>query len=589
MAQTTCPFLITVDQDYNQGPPVDYPSFENRCLSGAESDMLLFPHQATFCLSNGHRMCPLFKAARQSPMQTGRKTNGDSIGIDGWKPVRKARGLGSRTGRQADREIGSEHALGGKKESRLVGSGAGDAEDEADFVADDSLPQDSLLHTGSLEFSAVDAQSVTDEWLEQRRPWGWIGAAAAFVLVMFFGALVAAWVGWNFANAQLEAQPGQVSIAPSNPQPNPAVATPALGTTQQTAPYVIWTETSPANLIPPVNEVPPANNIPSAHSNAQQQNQDLNFPVAVTATPMPGEPANNEAPLIVVQPQNQGFIPASAVGQPLPDIQVEIPTRRATPTLDISIDLTQAALTDLTPTPADTPTPLGTPVVIFGADALTLKSGECTMVRWSVQNVSEVYYDNYGVNGKGEKEECLNEKDGNYILRVVLPNGAIQVYTTTVVFDAPTATPTITPTFTPEPIFTPTWTPIPPTPSATPNIRRSVSLAVQGDGAHTCAANSTCTIGLLVSNTGDQIDNLTVSKLAGDSWSALLCRNDGVCGSQVPLISVGPGNTVFLELRLTLPADAASGNRQSFQIIASSDGSGGTVTSAAVTVEVVVQ
>lgn len=86
MAQTTCPHLVTVDQNYHQGPPVEYPSFENRCSASGESDSLLFPHQATFCLSNGHRLCPLFKATRGNP--TGRA--GTRPNPFEWQPVRPA-------------------------------------------------------------------------------------------------------------------------------------------------------------------------------------------------------------------------------------------------------------------------------------------------------------------------------------------------------------------------------------------------------------------------------------------------------------------------------------------------------------------
>ena len=112
---------------------------------------------------------------------------------------------------------------------------------------------------------------------------------------------------------------------------------------------------------------------------------------------------------------------------------------------------------------------------------------------------------------------------------------------------------------------------------------------MQGDTARACAINSNCTIGLLVTNTGEQIDNLSVNKTAGDAWSPLLCRTDGVCGNQVPLVSVGPGNTVFLELRVVIPADASSGQQQSYQFFAVSDGSGSTVLSESVTVVITAQ
>ena len=85
--------------------------------------------------------------------------------------------------------------------------------------------------------------------------------------------------------------------------------------------------------------------------------------------------------------------------------------------------------------------------------------GECTMVRWNVQNVREVYYENLPMNGQGEREECIKDEDEVYTLLVVLGNGQPQTYTTTVAYLPPTPTVTVTPSFTPEPVFTPTWTP----------------------------------------------------------------------------------------------------------------------------------
>ncbi len=136
---------------------------------------------------------------------------------------------------------------------------------------------------------------------------------------------------------------------------------------------------------------------------------------------------------------------------------------------------------------------------------------ECTLVRWDVVNVREVYYENLPVNGQGEREECIDDHNEVYTLKVLLPTGVTEVYTTAVTYMAPTPTPTITPSFTPEPVFTPTWTPLPPTPTPTPDVTYATNLRINGSADLTCNAGATCEVGLLVSNGGSDIDNLAIS------------------------------------------------------------------------------
>lgn len=570
MAQQLCPYLATLDQNFNQGPPVDYPSFENRCLASGEQDSLLFPHQATFCLSSGHRICPLFKAARHSTGRIGKRQE-----ATGWQPVRPARaGAGEPTV--------ADGGTAPRKNPMLNRELQGTSPNELSETASTQFgpADDNLQHSGVL---SAENNLAEEQWLEGRRRWGWIGAGVVFIVVLLFGGLTAAWAGWTFANAQLESPPGAVSVSEALPT---AVSTP------ESSAFVVWTAT-------PLGGQAPAAGVPApAVPVTQTQNNSFNYPVAVTATPTAAVATNadngtnnsqnnGEAPLIVVKPPESQPVQVPPSGQQLPDINVEIPTRRPTPLPDVAVDANGQVID--TPTATQTPTPLGTPVVIFGPDDKILKPGECTTVRWSVQNVHEVYYENLGVNGQGEREECIRSHDGLYSLRVILPNGETQIYTTTVSIEQPTPTATATETFTPEPVFTPTWTPIPPTATATPNIRRGVSMSLQGDPNPKCSPNSNCTIGLLISNTGDQIDNLTVQKQSGSEWSGQLCRSDGVCGDQLPLVSVGPGNTVFLELRLIIPADASAGQKNSYQFMATSDGSGGMIGVGPMVVEVVIQ
>ena len=211
------------------------------------------------------------------------------------------------------------------------------------------------------------------------------------------------------------------------------------------------------------------------------------------------------------------------------------------------------------------------------------------MVRWNVQNVREVYYENLPMNGQGEREECIKDEDETYTLMVVLSNGSPQIYTTTVSYLPPTPTPTNTPVFTPEPVFTPTWTPEPPTPTAPPNLFYAVNLAVNGPSEISCAAGQTCDVGLLATNGGSGVDNISVMMLASDTFPIVLCRPDGVCGAgSVPINNMGAGNTAYVVARVSVPADAATQTRGAATFQARSDGSGGVVTSSQVGVTVVV-
>ena len=86
----------------------------------------------------------------------------------------------------------------------------------------------------------------------------------------------------------------------------------------------------------------------------------------------------------------------------------------------------------------------------------------------------------------------------------------------------PPGPPARTPTFTPGPIFTPTWTPPPPTATPTPSVNYGVVVNVNGSTQQQCTRGGTCEVGLLVTNTGDVIDNLLVGIVASGPWSSFL-------------------------------------------------------------------
>jgi hypothetical protein len=315
------------------------------------------------------------------------------------------------------------------------------------------------------------------------------------------------------------------------------------------------------------------------------------LPQAVTPTPIRIDPNALAAP---PNPGgSQAADPANnPVGTPLVDVELLVPTRRPTPIFDVPTSTPGAVETPAplaTDTPAVTPTPLGTPIVIFAPVKSQLMRDECTMVRWNVQNVREVYYENLPMNGQGEREECIKDENEVYTLLVVLGNGQPQIYTTTVEYLPPTPTVTVTPSFTPEPVFTPTWTPEPPTPTAPPNSFYAVSVSANGSTDITCTAGQTCEVGLLVTNGGSGIDTVSVVLQSADGLPVQLCRPDGVCsGASLPINNMGAGNTAYVMARFTVAADTAPQTRGAATVVARSDGSGGGVTSGPITLSVTV-
>jgi hypothetical protein len=123
------------------------------------------------------------------------------------------------------------------------------------------------------------------------------------------------------------------------------------------------------------------------------------------------------------------------------------------------------------------------PSISFWADRNPIVQGECTTIRWVVDNVEAVYLDGQGVIGSGEHLVCPVENT-TYTLRVVsyigdmYPSVTINVVWPTPTPVPPTATP-IPPTSTPSllptpPVPVPGATPVPPTlvaqvPTPSPN------------------------------------------------------------------------------------------------------------------------
>jgi hypothetical protein len=86
----------------------------------------------------------------------------------------------------------------------------------------------------------------------------------------------------------------------------------------------------------------------------------------------------------------------------------------------------QASASLATPTSSPQPAP-ETPSVSFGADDPAVVSGECTRLRWVVENVREIYLDGEGVVGQGNRKVCPTAAT-TYRLRVVRLDGSEQIY-----------------------------------------------------------------------------------------------------------------------------------------------------------------
>lgn len=529
--------MAKFDAQQKQSAPVDYPSFENHCLAVTGETSLPLSDQATFCLSGSYRLCDRFL----------------SIHLE---------------------------------ETPAAASFAGQA----------TLPAPSSSGTHELDEGAWAQPLFAEDaptWHDPRGRalWTWISAAIIFGAVLLTGGGIAAYLGWQVVlQSQLlvrSSQNGQINTLATDANP------------LQTPAYLVITATSAPAAAPITTTLPGA---PALPPNETAQN----FPVAVTPTPIvvsapdgEGNPAPvvnlsqettiEQAPTETPVPPRNILLPTSvAETSPAALINVlqDVPTRRPTPLFELPTS-TPIPLEGTPTIPTATPTLaiLGTPVIVFAPDQAAVPPGECTKVRWHVVNVREVYYENQPTFGDGNKEECIDDGAETYALTVIFGDGQTKIYTTTVSVLWPTATPTLTPSFTPEPPATPTWTPEPPTATPTPNVIYAVALSVNGNNRQGCAAGADCEVAVLVTNMGDSPDTLSVEFLQRDSANAWLCRQDGVCAEQkLTISSVGPGNTAFLVLRASLPAESV-GTVFTYVLRGISDGSQGAMTSEAVTVE----
>lgn len=397
--------------------------------------------------------------------------------------------------------------------------------------------QDPIAHALHALESEVAASGAARA--RSRRRWGWIGAGMIFVSSLLCGGVFAGYVGWQLVNRELlVTQPGTVNTLTEGQAPiQPQI-------------YLIVTATSEPTI--PDNPSAPAGEVQS-------------YPVAVTPTAVvvgsaqTPQAQGNLLPLPLVGVAQAASPPAAiSPANPLPNVQLEIPTRRPTPVLDIPTS-TPSVVEAVTPAATPTPTPIwAPPFILFSAQDSALKKGDCTMVTWTVENVREVYYENQGVDGRGEREECIDDHQEDYVLTVVLSDGSTRSYTATVAYIPATPTPEPQPTATEFIEPTPTWTPSLPTATSAPVINYGVRLELNGSSDLDCARAATCEVELFMSNTGDAMDSLTLYFTEAASWPRQLCRLDGICSQdRLTIANIAPGNSAILRLRVTVPENAS--------------------------------
>jgi hypothetical protein len=541
MSQSICPYLGTLDNADNAAPPVDYPSFENQCFAIIIDEPLLLAEQAAVCLASGHRACPRFRMVQQ---------------------------MGTDEGEPAAASPGSLR--------------------QATLAAE-------MAHPFPLPDWAEVASAAKEGTLLGRRSWAWAGAAIIFMVMVLCGGIFAAYTGWQLASASyLTGRTGSVSTL-SNPNlPGQAQTFMVVTATSVAANLSAQAEAATATLV----VVPPTLTPVGV------------FPLAVTPTPVvinpavtnlqpstdsvANNPAGNPAQAITAtQPIAQiGAPPDVTLPTPAIDLGVEIPTRRPTPIYDVPTSTPMPLEPTATATATPTPTPplLGTPVVQFAPLLYTLESGRCTLLRWNVQNVREVYFENTGVPGIGEREVCVDDEDEVYRLAVILGDGSTKIYTATITYLPPTPTQTPTASFTPERNIepTPTWTPDIPTATPTPPIILGTTLEVFGENHRVCAAGSDCEFDFLVTNSGNTPDTLLVTIVQSGPWQALICAEGGDCSTaNLTLSNVNPGGTKLVKLKVSVASDATP-QRASYALQSFSASSSG-VSSGVTGVEVEVQ
>lgn len=97
------------------------------------------------------------------------------------------------------------------------------------------------------------------------------------------------------------------------------------------------------------------------------------------------------------------------------------------------------------PTPVPTPTPVPPPAasISFRADQTTINAGDCTTLRWDVENIQAVWvfpqgqnFSDFPVTGQGSQQVCP-EQTTTYQMRVQLVDGSVELRSITITVNQP--------------------------------------------------------------------------------------------------------------------------------------------------------
>ncbi len=191
-----------------------------------------------------------------------------------------------------------------------------------------------------------------------------------------------------------------------------------------------------------ISFAPPAPAVPTGHVTAPngvnvRTGPGTNFPVIGVA------PFGREGEIIGRSADGNWWVvavPAAAGGMGW----VSTSFVAASDAADVPIIASPAPPVVIVPTPAPTPTPAPQPTatptaqISFSADRTTINQGECTTLRWSVENVQAVWvypqgqsFQNFPRVGQGSEQVCPPVTT-TYEMRVQMRDGSVQFRTVTI-------------------------------------------------------------------------------------------------------------------------------------------------------------
>ncbi len=125
------------------------------------------------------------------------------------------------------------------------------------------------------------------------------------------------------------------------------------------------------------------------------------------------------------------------------------------PVLEVEPPVIVVPTTAATPTPVPLPTATPTPTLSFTADRTTINQGQCTTLRWSVENIQAVWvypqgqpFNQFPRTGQGSEQVCPTSTT-TYEMRVLLRDGSTIIRQVTITVNGAAATASPVPTVRP--------------------------------------------------------------------------------------------------------------------------------------------